>query len=312
MDPIKSINVKKDSSFAMLLAAQRRGHELYYLTAGDLWLDGDQAYGRARPVSVTDDPSDWFELGEARAMALGSLDVILMRKDPPFDIEYVQDTYILERAELAGALVINKPQSLRDVNEKAFCAWFPQCTPETLVARDASVIKRFISDHQQVVIKPLDGMGGHSIFRINQGDPNVNVVLETVSDNGQRLIMVQRYIEQISAGDKRILLIDGEPIPYALARVPAADDFRGNLAKGGRGHGVELSKRDRWIAEQVGPELKQRGIVFAGIDVIGDYLTEVNVTSPTCIRELDAEYGLDIAGDLFAVIEQRVADRRQQ
>ncbi len=309
MDPIESINTKKDSTFAMLLAAQRRGHSINYLTDKQIWLENGVAWGAASALTVADDPEHWFDLQPAVTNPLAELDVILMRKDPPFDMEYIQNTYILERAELAGSLLVNRPQALRDVSEKAFCAWFPELTPPTLVARDAAPIKAFIARHQQVVIKPMDGMGGTSIFRSFHGDPNLNVILETVSQDGEQLIMVQHYIEAISAGDKRILLVDGQAVPYALARIPSAEDFRGNLAKGGTGKGVELSQRDWEIAKAVGPELRRRGILFAGIDVIGDYLTEVNVTSPTCIRELDAEYGLDIAGDLFAVIEARVAEQ---
>jgi len=305
MDPIDSINIKKDSTFAMLLAAQYRGHTLNYLTEKDIWLENGTAWGAPSALKVADESARWFELQAAQRRPLADLDVMLMRKDPPFDMEYIQNTYILERAELSGCMIVNRPQALRDVSEKAFCAWFPDLTPATLVARDAATIRDFVAEHQQVVIKPMDGMGGTSIFRSHHGDPNLNVILETVSQDGQHLIMVQRYVDEITAGDKRILLVDGEPVPYALARVPSAEDFRGNLAKGGTGHGIALSERDREIAAAVGPELRKRGILFAGIDVIGNYLTEVNVTSPTCIRELDAEFGLDIAGDLMRLIEDR-------
>ena len=303
MDPIESININKDSSFAMLLEAQARGYDIQYLQRSDLWLENGVAYGRLRPIKVKDDPTAWFELGESNVCALAELDVILIRKDPPFDMEYVHDTYVLEKAEADGALVINRPRALRDSNEKVYTAWFPQCTPATIIARDHKILRDFVMEQRCAVIKPLGGMGGESIFRVDHDDLNLNVILETVSRNGSALIMAQRYIPEITAGDKRILMINGEPVPYALARIPAADDFRGNLAKGGRGQGVALSDRDRWICEQVGPDLRARGIIFAGLDVIGDFLTEINVTSPTCIRELDALYGLNIAGQLFDCIE---------
>ena len=268
-------------------------------------LDG-RAFGRMRPLSVRDDPSGWFELGQAEDQPLADLDVILMRKDPPFDMEYINDTYVLDRAEAEGVVVVNRPNSLRDANEKAFTAWFPECCPPTLMARDPARLREFVMEQEVAIVKPMDGMGGESIFIARADDKNLNVILETVGEHGHRLIMAQRYIPEISAGDKRILLIDGEAVPYALARLPSDDDFRGNLAKGGVGEGVELSERDHWICQQVGPELQRRGVIFAGLDVIGDYLTEINVTSPTCIRELDAIYGLHIAGQLFDAIESRL------
>ncbi len=309
MDPVAGINIKKDSTFAMMLEAQRRGHELLYLEPGDLWVSGAEARARLRPITVKDDPAGWYSLGEEADTALASLDILLMRRDPPFDMDYVQLTYALELAEAAGVLVINRAQALRDANEKFFITHFPQCCTPFAIAREAALIRAFAEEHGQCVVKPLDGMGGESIFQLNPGDPNFKVILEAITLHEQRLVMVQKYIPEISAGDKRILLVDGEPVPYALARIPGAGDFRGNLAKGGRGEGVPLSDRDRWICAQVGPRLREMGILFAGIDVIGDWLTEINVTSPTCIRELDALYGLNIAGSLFDVAERRIGER---
>ena len=306
MDPIESITPKKDSSLAMLLEAERRGAELHYLQQADLKLLAGEAFGRSQLLKVRDDLSDWFALGSEQEIRLGELDVILMRKDPPFDMEYIYSTYILERAENAGALIVNRPQSLRDMNEKAYTAWFAECAPVTMVTRSMSDMKAFLQEHGRIVVKPLEGMGGKSIFIIAEGEQNANVIFETLTDNGNRYAMAQVFIPEISAGDKRILLIDGDPIPYALARIPSADDFRGNLVMGAVGKGLELSERDRWICAQVGPVLKERGVIFAGIDVIGDYLTEINVTSPTGIRELDSAFDLNIAGTLFDAIEARL------
>jgi glutathione synthase len=306
MDPVESITPKKDSSLAMLLEAERRGAEIHYLQQTDLRLLAGEAFGRSQILHVRDDLADWFSLGNMQDIRLGDLDVILMRKDPPFDMEYIYSTYILERAEEAGAMIVNRPQSLRDMNEKAYIAWFAECAPLTLVTRSMSELKSFLQEHDKIVIKPLEGMGGKSVFVVTAGDDNSNVIFETLTDDGNRFAMAQVFIPEISAGDKRILLIDGEPIPYALARIPSADDFRGNLVMGAVGKGLELSERDRWICAQVGPVLRERGVVFAGIDVIGDYLTEINVTSPTGIRELDAAFSLNIAGSLFDAIEARL------
>ncbi len=308
MDPIGSITIKKDSTFAMLLAAQARGWSLRYIELNDLFVRDGITYARNREISVREDPKDWYTLGDEETVPLHSLDVVLMRKDPPFDMEYVYATYMLERAEEAGLLVVNKPQSLRDANEKMFTAWFPQCCPPTLVSRDSARLKEFLSEQKDIVIKPLDGMGGASIFRLGRGEPNVNVIFETLTRRGTRFAMAQRFIAEISKGDKRILLIDGEPVPHGLARVPAEGDLRGNLAAGAKGVGADLSQRDKWICAQVGPELKRRGLLFVGLDVIGEFLTEINVTSPTCIRELDALYGLDIAGKLMNLIERKVTE----
>ena len=306
MDPIESISPKKDSSLAMLLEGERRGAEIHYLQQADLRLVAGEAIGDSQILNVRDDLSDWFTFGSQQEILLGDLDVILMRKDPPFDMEYIYSSYILERAEDAGALVVNRPQSLRDMNEKAYTAWFADCAPLTLVTRSMSGMKAFLKEHDCIVVKPLDGMGGKSIFVVAAGDNNANVIFETLTDNGNRYAMAQVYIPEISEGDKRILLVDGEAIPYALARIPTADDNRGNLVMGAVGKGLELSERDRWICSQVGPVMKERGVIFAGIDVIGDYLTEINVTSPTGIRELDTAFDLNIAGTLFDTIEARL------
>ena len=306
MDPIESITPKKDSSLAMLLEAERRGAEIHYLQQADLKLLAGEAFGSSQILNVRDDLADWFALGEQQAIRLGELDVILMRKDPPFDMEYIYTSYILERAEDAGAMIVNRPQSLRDMNEKAYTAWFADCAPMTVVTRSMPDMKAFLQEHERIVVKPLDGMGGKSIFVVVAGDNNANVIFETLTDNGNRYAMAQVYIPEISEGDKRILLVDGEPIPYALARIPSADDNRGNLVLGAVGKALELSERDRWICTRVGPVLKDRGVIFAGIDVIGDYLTEINVTSPTGIRELDTACELNIAGTLFDAIEARL------
>ncbi len=304
MDPIAAIHIKKDSTFAMLLEAQRRGYRLLYLTHGSLALRGAEPWAHAAPLQVREDPNDWFTLDDAVWLDLRKVDVILARKDPPVDSQFLYDTMVLELAQAGGAQVINDPRALRDANEKLFALHFPQCIAPTLVARDAAAIKAFAHEHGKIVLKPLDGMGGRSIFLSSGEDPNLNVILETLTHEGREFAMAQKFIPEIKAGDKRILLIDGEPVPYALARLPQGDEFRGNLARGGRGVGVPLSERDRWIAAQVGPELVKRGLRFVGLDVIGDWLTEVNVTSPTCIRELDAQFGLNIAGQLFDAIER--------
>lgn len=304
MDPIERIQIKKDSSFAMLLEAQARNHSIFYFTDRGLSMRNGRAFGLGCTLKVRDDPANWFTLGAPETIALDSLDVILMRKDPPFDAQFLYDTMVLERAEDSGAMVINKPQGLRDANEKLFTAWFPQCCTDVLVSRDREQLRAFVMEQGDTVIKPLDSMGGNSIFRARSDDLNLNVILETVGQNGTALIMAQRYLPEILDGDKRILLINGKPVPYALARIPSTTDFRGNLAKGGRGEARPLTARDRWLCEQIGPELRRRGMIFVGLDVIGDFVTEINVTSPTCIRELDRAYGLNIAGQLFDAIEE--------
>ena len=299
MDPISGITTYKDSTFAMLLEAQRRGHEIWYMEPSDLTIRGGVALGHMKRLSVRDNNNDWFTLSASENRELATLDILLMRKDPPFDMDYVYTTYVLDLAENAGVTVVNRPQALRDANEKCFITQFPQCCVPALITRSSAEIKAFVQEHGLSVVKPLDGMGGESIFQVQPQDPNLNVILETITAKDHELVMVQRYIPEIIQGDKRILVVNGEPVPYALARIPGAGDFRGNLAKGGTGKGVALTERDYWICEQVAPELKRRGILFAGLDVIGDWLTEINVTSPTCIRELDSEYGLNIAGELF-------------
>ena len=307
MDPIESISFKKDSTLAMLLAAQRRDWNLHYMRLGDLFVRDGESRAHMRGLHVANDPQRWFELDAPRTRALGELDVILMRKDPPFDMEFVYTTYILERAEAAGTLVVNKPQSLRDANEKMYTAWFAPCCPPTLVTRSHSLLHEFIAEHEDIIVKPLDGMGGMSIFRVKAGEPNTNVIFETLTGNGDRFAMAQRYVPEIVDGDKRVLLIEGEPMPYALARVPAEGDARGNLAAGARAVPFEIGERERRIARRVGPVAREKGLIFVGLDVIGDYLTEVNVTSPTCIREIEAACDIDIAGRLMDAIASRLA-----
>ena len=310
MDPIAQIKYSKDTSLAMCLAAQAQGFELLYLEQDDLWLRDGVALGRARPLTVHANPEHWFDLGEPRELRLGDIDVILMRKDPPFDMEFVYTTYILERAEEQGALVVNEPRGLRDMNEKVFTAWFPQCCAPTLVTRSMADMEAFLAEHDRIVCKPLDGMGGRSIFVIERHDKNRRVILETLTHDGTRFAIAQRYIPDIATtGDSRILIVDGEPIPFALARIPRGDDHRGNLAAGGKGVGRELNDRDRFLAAQIGPVLAARGMLFVGIDVIGGFVTEINVTSPTGARELDRQFGIDITAGLIAAVGRRL-DRR--
>ncbi|MCP6694864.1 glutathione synthase [Pseudomonas donghuensis] len=309
MDPIARISYKKDSSLAMLLAAQERGWSLFYMEQQDLYQGASQARARMRPLKVFADPEHWFELDAEQDCALSELDVILMRKDPPFDMEFVYSTYLLEQAEAAGVLVVNRPQSLRDCNEKLFATLFPQCTPPTLVSRRADILREFVNQQGDTILKPLDGMGGTSIFRHRPGDPNLSVILETLTGNGTQQIMAQGYLPAIKDGDKRILMIDGEPVPYCLARIPASGETRGNLAAGGRGEARPLTDRDRWIAEQVGPTLREKGLLFVGLDVIGEHLTEINVTSPTCIREIDNAFGTKIGVQLMDAIDRKLKAR---
>jgi len=309
MDPISDITPAKDSSLAMLLEAQGRNYRLSYLELGDLRITNGEARGIARPVSVKDNDNQWFELGEPADIALSDLDVLLMRKDPPFDMEYVYSTYILEKAEEAGVLVVNRPASLRDMNEKVFTAWFPECCPETLITRSMKDMRAFLQQHGKAVVKPLDGMGGRSIFVVDKSDMNANVIFETLTDYEQQFAICQKYIPEITDGDKRIILVGGEPVPELVARVPSADDNRGNLVAGAKPDIRPLSDRDRWICEQVGPVLRERGIIFCGIDVIGDYLTEINVTSPTGIRELQKYGDTDVAAVLMDYLEEQLGVR---
>ena len=299
MDPIGSIKVHKDSSLAMLLAALKRDWELYYMEQSDLFLEGSRCHAQLTRLDVRDDENDWYTLSDKRTVPLDELDVILMRKDPPVDMEFIYTTFLLQRAAAHGVLVVNNPGAIRNASEKLYTAWFSQCSPPTRVSREIKRLKEFLDEHGDIIVKPLDGMGGASVFRIQMNDPNLNVILETITANGTKSTMAQRYIPEISAGDKRILMINGEPFPHALARIPTSGETRGNLAAGGRGEGVDLSKRDLWICEQVGPALREQGLMFVGLDVIGDYLTEINVTSPTCIRELDSIYNADIAGQFL-------------
>jgi len=310
MDPIAKIKFAKDSTLAMLLAASARGWKLTYFEQSDLFLRDGVACGHGRPLNVYNDSQKWFELGPATAYKLGEFDCVFMRKDPPFDAEYIYSTYILERAELQGAMVANKPQGLRDMNEKVFTAWFPQCCAPTLITRSAADITAFASEHGKIVVKPLDGMGGKSIFVTEKGDKNLPVIIETLTDYGQRFAIAQRYLPEIAAtGDARVLLIDGEPVPYALARIPLPTDNRGNLAAGAKGVGRELTERDRWLAAEIGPVLAQKGMVLVGLDVIGGFVTEINVTSPTGLRELDQQFGLNIGGMVIEAFERRIATR---
>jgi len=306
MDPISQVKVKKDSSMAMMLEAQKRGYEIYYMEMQDLYLFQGQCRATTRKIKVFDDTEHWYELDEQQDIAVETLDAVLMRKDPPFDTEYIYATYMLERAEVAGTLIVNKPQSLRDCNEKLFTAWFPELTAKTLVTRKSEQIRAFHQEEKDVIIKPLDGMGGSSIFRINEKDPNVGVIIETLTNHGTQYAMVQEFMPAIKDGDKRILIVNGEPMPYCLARIPAKGETRGNLAAGGRGEARPLTASDRIIAETIAPELKKRGLYFVGLDVIGDKVTEINVTSPTCIREIEAAYPINISGKLMDAIEQTI------
>ena len=310
MDPIADINYKKDTTPAMLWAAEAKGWQLYYMEQADLYLEQGVARARMSRLQVFRDPENWFTLEEPQDRDLAELDAVLMRKDPPFDNEYIYSTYILEEAERKGTLIVNPCQSLRDCNEKVFATHFPQCCPPVLVSADMQRLKDFHKHHQDAIFKPLDGMGGDAIFRVKPEDPNVSVILEMLTKNGRQTIMSQRFIPQIKEGDKRILVINGEPVPYCLARVPLVGETRGNLAAGGTGRAQPLTDRDRWIAAQVGPSLRDKGLLFVGLDVIGDYLTEINVTSPTCIREIDAAYDLDIAGQLMDCIAGELKNRR--
>jgi glutathione synthase len=308
MDPIEGIKPAKDTTLAMMLAAQLRGHELFYLEQCDLWLRDGVAFGRMHPVEVRDDYDNWATVGAEHIEPLRNMDVILMRKDPPFDMEYIYSTYILDRAEAEGVLVANRPQGLRDMNEKVFTAWFPQCCAPTLITRDMADMHAFLHEHKHIVCKPLYGMGGRSIFVIKEGDKNANVIFENQTSYGDNFAIVQKYLPEIvDSGDSRILIIDGEPVPYALARIPSPTDNRGNLAAGAQGKGRELNDRDRWLVSQIGPTLRERGMLFVGIDVIGGFVTEINVTSPTGVRELEKQFKCEIAAQFIDALEKRRA-----
>lgn len=304
MDSIATIHYKKDSTLAMLWEAGRREWNIFYFEQKDLFLKNNEVFANAKLIKVFADEKKWFEIIDSRCIPLSELNVILMRKDPPFDMEYVYTTYLLEQAERKGVLVVNKPQSLRDANEKLFTTWFPECCPPTLVTRDMQLMREFLQEQQEVVCKPLDAMGGEMIFRLRYPDENASVIFETLTQHGTKMAMVQRYLPEIKQGDKRILMINGEPVEHALARIPMVGELRGNLVAGGRGVAQSLSERDRWICQQVGPVLREKGLYFVGIDVIGDYLTEINVTSPTCIREIDDQTGSAICVQLFDFIQQ--------
>lgn len=306
MDSIAEITYKKDTTLALLLAAQKRGWQIKYMQMEDLQLHQGKPYASMADLKVFADPSKWFELGEASLQPLADLDILLMRKDPPFDQAFLTSTWMLEAAEQEGVLVVNKPQSLRDCNEKLFAQQFPHCCPPTLVTSQTASVRAFHAEHQDIILKPLDGMGGMGVFRVKEDGLNLGAIIEQLTEMGQRQIMVQKYLPEISQGDTRILLIDGEPVPFGLARIPLAGETRGNLAAGGSGVARELTARDYWLVEQVAPTLKEKGLIFVGLDVIGDYLTEINVTSPTCVRELDQQCGLDIGGLLMEHLAKRL------
>ncbi|WP_223671119.1 glutathione synthase [Kangiella shandongensis] len=310
MDPIESIKTQKDTTFGLMLEAQQRGWELHYCQPQDLFLEEGKVHAAHQRVSVEDNPDDWFQFLDTKQLLTdcGQFSAILMRKDPPFDMNYIYSTYLLELAQQQGALVVNDPASLRDCNEKLFTAWFPEYTPKTLVSANASRLKAFAQQYQDIILKPLDGMGGASIFRARQGDPNLSVIIETLTDHGKNLAMAQQFIPEITAGDKRILVVNGEVIPYTLARIPQQGETRGNLAAGGSGVPMLITEDEKQIAEAIAPELLKRGLLFVGLDVIGHYVTEINVTSPTCMRELENEYHINIAGKLFSALEQQLGN----
>lgn len=309
MDPIADITYKKDTTLALLLAAKKRGWTLKYMELGDLHLRQGRAWARMADLDVFANPDGWYTLGEPEVKPLAELDILLMRKDPPFDNAFLTSTWLLEAAEREGVLVVNKPQSLRDCNEKLFAQQFPQCCPPTLVSSNSLLIREFHAEHQDIILKPLDGMGGMGVFRVTPEGMNLGAIIEQLTDNNQRQIMVQKYLPEIKNGDTRILVIDGEPVPFGLARIPMAGETRGNLAAGGSGVARELTDRDYWLVSQVAPALKEKGLIFVGLDVIGDYLTEINVTSPTCVRELDQQCGLDIGGQLMTCLAKRLDQR---
>ena len=305
MDPIGNITIHKDTTFAILLALQERQHKIYYMEPADIFLKNEQVLGSMRRLQVDDNPSDWFNLSESEIRPLNTLDILLMRKDPPFNMSYIYLTYLLELAEKHGLLIVNKPAGLRDANEKLFTIWFPQCTPRTLITSQKGILQQFILIQKEVIIKPLGAMTGESIFYLTVNDPNIPVIIEIMTAHGSELVMAQKFIPEIKFGDKRIILINGEPISYALARIPHQNDFRGNLARGAKGEGRKLTERDYWICKQVGPTLRKKGLLFVGLDIIGDYLTEINVTSPTGVRELKIQFNIDIADQFVVFLENK-------
>ena len=306
MDPLDTIHPEKDTTLALLAEADRRGFALYYMELDALFLQYGIAWGNCRALELHLDKNPWYSLQAPVSRPLDQFDVLLMRKDPPVNLQYLYSTYILEHAESNGVLIVNKPQSLRDANEKLFATWFPQCMPPTLVSSSQSILKDFVETHECAVFKPLDSMGGHNIFKCQRDDPNLTMIIDFLTQKESLYAMAQRFVPEITEGDKRILLIDGEPIPYALARIPAKNEFRGNLAAGGRGEGRELTERDWWICSQIGPLLREKGLIFVGIDVIGEYLTEINVTSPTCVKELEKAFEIDIAGKIIDSIMEKL------
>ena len=307
MDPINAINFKKDSSLSILLEAQFRDYELYYMEPTSLFLRQNGAQALMHSIVVKDDPQDWYQLSESIEKRLADLDMIIMRQDPPFDSNYIYNTYILEAAEREGVKVINKPSSLRDCNEKVFATEFPQCCPPFLVTSNNLLLREFIEEHIDTVVKPLDGMGGSSVFRVRRIDPNISVILENITEHAITKVMIQKYIPEITEGDKRILMIDGLPMGGAIARVPQEGELRGNLAAGATAVAKSLTYKDKWICEQIGPRLKELGLTLVGLDVIGDYLTEINVTSPTCFREYKKLCGIDVASALLDSLEGKVS-----
>lgn len=310
MDPIESINPKKDTTLAILLEAQRRHWEIFYAETKDIFLANDRVYGLISQVTVHDRTPQWITLlNKPQQIALDALDVVLMRKDPPFDSAYLYTTYLLELAQQRGSFIINNPRSIRDANEKLFTAHFPQCCPPMLVTSNRTLLLKFLEEHQKIVVKPLNSMGGESIFLLTKNNPNVNVTFEVLTHNEKYPIMAQRYIPEIVKGDKRILMIDGIPYPFALTRIPASDDFRGNLAARGTGLGCELSANDRWLCDQVGPTLREKGLFFVGLDVIGNYLTEINVTSPTCVREIENAFQVNICAEIIDKLTQKISSK---
>ena len=303
MDPLHKIHYKKDSTLAMLWEAERRGWEIYYLEQQDVYFSENKVLGRTRQLHVFQDPEAWYTLSEPETLPLAQLNIILMRKDPPFNMEYIYTTYLLELAEQTGVRIYNKPQSIRDCNEKFYTTYFPQCCPPTLITCDLTLLRNFIKEHKKIIIKPLDTMGGSGIFYLKEDDINISVALELLTQQGARFIMAQMFIPEIALGDKRIILINGKPVAYALARIPKQGELRGNLVAGARGVAQALTTRDQWICEQVGPTLREKGLMFVGLDVIGNYLTEINVTSPTGIRELENAQDLNISATLLDEIE---------
>lgn len=306
MDPIDSINIKKDSSFAMLLEAQNRGYNLYYMELSSLYIRHGECRASTKLLSVTHNYDNWYSFKGDLDIFLGSLDVILMRKDPPFDMEFIYATYILEQAESHGTIVVNKPQSLRDCNEKLFASWFHNHTPHTILTRNEGQIRTFLKEHHDIILKPLDAMGGKSVFRIKKDDPNISVIIESITNYGHKFCIAQNFLEAIKDGDKRVLVVDGEPVPYCLARIPQHGETRGNLAAGGLGVARHISETDWKIASDVAPMLKQKDLIFVGLDIIGDRLTEINITSPTCIVEIEAAFNISITSMLLDAIEKRI------